>query len=262
MRSILTTLALSLLAFWPSTAVSENGTRVLVVTATHGYRHEGAIAATRALLESWNATSGFTFTLTGDLARLEQLDDYEVIFFANSTLRLAPDTPNGVTAVQRAAVLKFIEDGGGFVGAHSALDAGYGWTEYRMLVGGGLFHSHPWTQRVRILNEAPDNPITAHLGSSFELIDEIYLLDQNPRPNANVLLSLDPDSVDMDLLPTGMERRDIPIAWTRTHGAGRVFITKLGHFSKVWQMPDFQAHLLEGLRYAAGKETQIQENGP
>jgi len=236
--------------------------RVLAVTATQGYRHGPAIAAAQSFLTGLNGTSEFDFVFTENLNDLERLADFQVLFFANSTLRLAPEPPEGVNSDQQAAIIEFLNQGGGFVGAHSALDACYGWAEYRKLVGGGLFRSHPWTEPVRIVNEAPGHPITAHLGSSFELTDEIYLLDHNPRPNVNVLLRLDPGSVDLSLLPTDVERHDFPISWTRTQGASRIFMTKLGHFPEVWLNPDFQAHLLQGLRYAAGRTTDNhrQEN--
>ena len=141
----------------------------------------------------------------------------------------------------------------GFVGAHSALDACYGWDDYRELVGGGLFHSHPWNQNVGINREVPDHPATAHLGDRFELRDEIYLLDENPRPNVNVLLSLDAASVDLSRLPAEIDRSDFPISWTSTWGGGRIFMTKLGHFPHIWLDPRFLEHLLQGLRYAAGR---------
>ena len=262
MPSVLTIVLCALVAFWAPTVGAQTGARVLVVTATHGYRHGPAIEAAGALFSEWNRSTEFTFTLTEDLADLKGLKGFDVLFFANSTLRLAPEPPEGLNSDQQAAILTFLQAGGGFVGAHSALDACYGWAAYRDFVGGGLFHSHPWTQAVRIVNETPGHPITAHLGAAFGLKDEIYLLDRNPRPHVNVLLSLDPESVDLDRLPPDMTRDDFPISWTRNQGGGRVFMTKLGHFPEVWLNPDFQTHLLQGLRYAAGRITDNskQEN--
>jgi type 1 glutamine amidotransferase len=227
--------------------------QVLVVTATHGYRHTSAIEEAKRLFAELNRTTEFEFTVTETLADLAELRRFDVLFFANSTLRLAPARPEGLSGEQQAMITRFIETGGGFVGAHSALDACYGWEDYRAFAGGGLFHSHPWTQSVRIVNELPDHPATTHLGEAFELKDEIYLLDVNPRPNVTVLLSLDPGTVDLSLLPPGIERSDFPISWTRTSGSGRIFMTKLGHFPEVWRDPAFLQHLLQGLRYAAGR---------
>ena len=229
---------------------------VLVVTATHGYRHGPAIEATLRLLGALNEVTEFRFEFS------ERVDDFnsanlarfDLLFFANSTLRIdvpTEDTP--VTAVHRAAIIEFIKNGGGIVGAHSALDAFYGWAEYRRLVGGGLFAAHPWTQQVRILIEDKTSPATRHLGDTFTIKDEIYVLDRNPRRNSQVLLSLDLTSVETAQSGIDASRDDFPISWLRTQEGGRVFITKLGHFPEVWADPDFIQHLLQGMRMAAGR---------
>lgn len=163
------------------------------------------------------------------------------------------DVDNPVTAQQRAAIIDFLANGGGIVGAHAALDAFYGWGEYRRLVGGGLFESHPWTQRVRILIEDPANPAVAHLGDELWIRDEIYALDRNPRWNSHVLASLDTRSVGIDPGPADGARNDYPISWLREHNGGRVFMTKLGHFPDVWTNPAFIQHLLQGMRMTAGR---------
>lgn len=157
-----------------------------------------------------------------------------------------------ITAAHRAAILEFLARGGGLAGAHSALDALYGWRAYREIVGGGLFASHPWTQKVRINVEAPTHPTVSHLGKQFEIRDEIYVLDHNPRPQSVVLASLDSTSVEFPPADTPL-RQDIPISWLRQHGAATVFMTKLGHFPDVWTNPAFIQHLLQGLRTAAGR---------
>jgi glucose/arabinose dehydrogenase len=80
-------------------AVNEPQTpiRVLTVTATHGFRHQSAIDQTHALLPLLNQTTEFQFDITENLDNLndENLSNYDVLFFANATLRVdEPDTPN------------------------------------------------------------------------------------------------------------------------------------------------------------------------
>jgi len=246
---------------------------VLVVTATHGYRHGPAIDAAKQLLTALNETTEFSFEFTENVADFNQgkLSQFDLLLLANSTLRVDQPTDDAparqqsaggaqnrvvkhpVTAAQRAAIVDFLVDGGGLVGAHSALDAFYGWGEYRRLVGGGLFQSHPWTQPVRIVIEEPDNPATAHFGGEFLIKDEIYVLDRNPRGNSHVLASLDTTSVDMEQGLADASRTDFPISWLREHKGTRVFMTKLGHFPEVWTNPAFVQHLLQGMRMAAGR---------
>lgn len=240
--------------------------RVLVITATHGYRHE-SIETIWDVLPTVAATTEFEFDLTEDLAQLNQenLQNYDLLFFANSTLRIEgnvegdesdDDTtaaPAGVTEDQRAAVRRFLQAGKGIVGAHAGLDAFYEWDWYREMVGGGLFKEHPWTQSVRVNIEAPHHPVVSHFGDHFWIRDEIYVLDQNPRWNSHVLASLDMNSVGILQGPADMTANDYPISWVRAHDGGRIFYTKLGHFGDVWTTPSFMTHLLQGMRVAAGR---------
>ncbi len=248
---------------------------VLVVTTTHGFRHVEAIDTLKAILPSIEEVTEFRFTVTEDVADLnaDNLANYDVLFFANSTLRLTgqvkPEVPAGsgdagadlpepeevvlVTPEQQQALLDFLADGKGIAGAHAALDAFYEWSEYRALCGGGLFQSHPWTQSVRVTIEDPENPTVDHFGPDFWIHDEIYVLDVNPRLTSHVLATLDIESVDPALNKPDPTRRDFPISWIRLHGGGRVFYTKLGHFADVWTTPAYMEHILEGLRLVAGR---------
>jgi cytochrome c len=246
--------------------------RVLMVTATTGWRHGDAIQAAREVMEDVERTTEFQFDATEDVAALtpENLAKYDVLLFANSTLRVAePDQPDAeiptdenrnhpnpapkLTKAQEQAVLDFVRSGKGVALAHSALDAFYGSTGYREMVGGGLFESHPWTQHVRVDVEEPSNPAAGHLGSSFGIRDEIYVLDRNPRWNSRVLLSLNMPSVGVEQGSPTADRDDHPLSWVRRYGQGRVFATVLGHFPDVWRSPAYVRHLLEGMRIAAGR---------
>ena len=355
------------------TEESENDAiRVLMVTATHGFRHTPAIEAAHVMAEKVNQADEFQIVVTEDINDFnsENLATYDVLFFANSTLRVANDlsaeeeeavadplkgdwgnwdfeydgrrgkiegklalsgTPGDLTgniqygnnsnpieladvnldgdqlsigwrrgnsspsivatidggsmegvlvngdnevpvtgtrtgpnevdvaeesrvnAAHRAAIQEFVQSGKGVVVAHAGLDAFYEWDWYKEMVGGGLFVSHPWTQSVGITIEEKDNPAVAHFGSGFEIHDEIYVLDQNPRWNARVLASLDMQSVGIEEGPADPSQNDHPISWIRKHDGGKIFVTKLGHFAEVWQDPGYQTHLLEGIKMVAGR---------
>jgi glucose/arabinose dehydrogenase len=158
-----------------------------------------------------------------------------------------------VNDAQRAAIRDFVRSGKGLVVAHAGLDALYGWEDYREMVGGGLFQEHPWTQAVRVDVEDHDNPADTHLGDGFYVRDEIYVLDENPRWNSHVLLSLNMPSVGVEVGHADATRDDYPISWIRPYGQGHVFVTKLGHFPDVWRNPAFLRHLVSGIRQAAGR---------
>jgi len=248
--------------------------RVLMVTATHGFRHTYGIEGAVELMKELEKATELRVDTTENLANLnpENLAKYDLLFFANSTLRVAPkDTtqaalravrlrapiPNAVTPEQQRAVVDFVRGGKGVVVAHAGLDANYGWDEYREMVGGGLFESHPWTTHLRVRNEAKAHAATRHMDDRFWIREEFYILDKSPRATSQVLLSLDNASLgapNMGRLPAP-ENNDHPVSWTRTYGQGRVFATILGHFRDTWQRPEFVQHLLTGMRLAAGRTT-------
>jgi type 1 glutamine amidotransferase len=247
--------------------------KVLMVTATHGFRHTYGIEGAVELMRELEKTTELRVDTTENLANLNpaNLAKYDLLFFCNSTLRINPkDTtqaalravrlrapiPNAVTPEQQRAVIDFVRGGKGVVVAHAGLDANYGWDDYREMVGGGLFEAHPWTTHLRVINEAKSNPTTRHLDDKFWIREEFYILDKSPRATSRVLLSLDNASFgspNMGRLPAP-ENSDHPVSWTRTYGQGRVFATILGHFRDTWQRPEFVQHLLTGMRMAAGRQ--------
>jgi type 1 glutamine amidotransferase len=246
--------------------------KVLMVTATHGFRHTYGIEGAVALMRDLEKTTELRVDTTENLANLNaaNLAKYDLLFFANSTLRVNPkDTtqaalravrlrapiPNAVTPEQQKAVIDFVRGGKGVVVAHAGLDANYGWDEYREMVGGGLFEAHPWVKHVRVINEAKQHPATKQYGPNFWLREEFYILDKSPRATSKVLLSLDDATLgapNMGKLPAP-ENSDHPVSWYRTYGQGRVFATIMGHFRDTWQRPEFAQHLLTGMRMAAGR---------
>lgn len=229
--------------------------RVLMFTATYGFRH-ASISTAKEVMRELDATTEFDFDITEDIRQLnrQNLRQYDVLFFANTTGNFP------LTDQQRQAIKDFLRAGRGFAGAHAAADAGYDWPDYREMLGGGLFKEHPWTQGVDLVVEEPEHPAVAHFpgrhtnqAGLFSIRDEIYVFDKNPRWNSHVLLSLDMRSVGIPQGPATAEGNDHPISWCRHFNGGRVFYTALGHMPEVWRNPGFLEHLLQGLRIAAGR---------
>jgi type 1 glutamine amidotransferase len=240
--------------------------RVLVITATQGFRHTDAITESKKLLIDPGLAKEFRFDFTEDPTTLNagNLGRYDVLFLDNATLRIAPanpydsasvaatrsprtGVPNAVTREQQQAIASFVRDGKGLMVVHSGMDAFYGWPEYREMVGGGLFLSHPYTREARVTIEDPKNPAMSHFGSSVSFKEEYYYLDQNPRANSHVLASLDLTSVG------DTTKTDHPTAFIRRYGKGRVFVNLLGHFPETWRREDYFTSVLQGIRIAAGR---------
>ncbi|HYN10235.1 MAG TPA: ThuA domain-containing protein [Vicinamibacterales bacterium] len=216
--------------FVPQPTPSVPPLRVLMLTATTGFRH-GSIETARQTLTSLGSRTGeFTITATEDVSQITaaRLANVDVLAFILTTGELPFD------AGQKAAIVSFVENGGGFIGAHSATDTLYEWADYGRLVG-AYFNGHPWSQEATVNVEDRDHPATRAFGATFRLNEEYYTFRENPRSRVHVLLSLDAASVGT----TG----DYPLAWSHSFGSGRAFYTALGHHDATWQDTRFQTHM-------------------
>jgi len=221
--------------------------KVLYLTHSAGFKH-AVLPQSEQILKEIGETSGlFDVTATQDCSLISRdgLKRFDaVVFYTTGELPMSED--------QKSAFLDFIKSGKGFVGIHSATDTFYKWAEYGELIG-GYFDGHPWHQEVGVKVESRDHPATRHLGESFEITDEIYQFKNFSRAHVNVLLSLDPDSVDLKKQGVRRADRDFALAWWREYERGRVFYTALGHQPEVWKDDRFQKLLLGGLRWAMKK---------
>jgi uncharacterized protein len=133
------------------------------------------------------------------------------------------------------------------LGVHSATDANHLWPEYGTMLG-ARFDGHPWTQDFDIEVIDDTHPATAHLGHHWPWRDEIYLF-ADLRPDADVILRLAPDQVDLTVPGGRVPDCGFPLAWTVEDQAARTFYTALGHFPGAWETPDYLRHLAGGLAW-------------
>ena len=211
-----------------------------MVTATFGFRHD-SIATARQVLATMAAQSrAFSVTATENVGELtaERFATVDVLMFAMTTGELPLD------ASQKSAMIAFVNNGGGFIGTHSATDTLYGWPDYGRLVG-AYFKEHPWVQEATVNVEDTTHPTSSGLGTSFRLLEEYYTFRENPRPSVHVLLSLNAPSVGAS--------GDYPLAWTQTVGRGRSYYNALGHFSETWNDPRFQNQIANAIRWVSGR---------
>ncbi len=211
--------------------------RVLMLTATAGFRHD-SIPAARDVMASLAAAGGFTVTVTEDLSSItsSSLAGYDVLFFALTSGEL------GFTAEQKSAIVSFVSGGKGFLGVHSASDTLYEWPDYGRLVG-AYFKEHPWTRQGTVVVENTSHPANAGLVERFALMEEFYTFRENPRPPVQILLRLEPASVGAS--------GDYPLAWAQSYGAGRAYYNALGHFNETWRDTRFQRQLSGAIRWTA-----------
>lgn len=226
--------------------------RVLALGAQAGYQHDSLTDALVTIYDLGRESGLWETVIRTDaqlLTRqpLEQngknLETFDAVFFlVSGEVPLAEE--------QKQALLSFVREGKGFVGAHGATASLAEWSDYVELVG-GTFDGHPWNQlEVELVVEDPTFPAVAHFPERFRFVDEIYQIAEFSRDRSHVLISLDTASVDME--HEGVTQRDIPIAWTREYGKGRVFYSSLGHASETWARDDVRQMWREAIRWALG----------
>ncbi len=213
---------------------------VLVFTKTAGFRH-GSIAAGINAVENLAEEHGFS-TLAAEDARIfndRDLAPFEAVIFLNTT-------GNVLNTAQEAAFQRYIRAGGGFVGIHAAADTEHDWAWYGDLVG-ARFASHPAVQTGTVVVADRFHASTEGLPERWEVTDEWYNFNLNPRGQVHVLATLDERTYT-----GGQMGFDHPVAWAQEFDGGRSWYTGRGHTSGSFREPLFQEHLLGGIQYAAG----------
>ena len=200
---------------------------VIVVTATDGYRHESIETAEKVIASLPGIQA--KFVRTAEELRAVDLAGAKVVMFVNTTGEL--QWP------ERRKLLDFVSAGGSFVGVHSASDTWHEWPEFISMLG-GEFESHPEEMTAEVLVVDPRHPATAGLPSPHPLFEEFYQFKNFSPERVHVVMKLADGS---------------PMAWWRTHGAGRVFYTALGHREDVWTSPYFRQHLHGAILWALGQ---------
>ena len=218
----------------PTPPASGPAIRVLMFTATAGFRHD-SIATAREVLTSIGPANGFAIVATEDLSAFTTLNlaGFDVVMFALTSGELP------FTTEQQNALIAFVNGGKGFIGTHSATDTLYGWPEYGRLVG-AYFNDHPWTQPGRVIVEDATHP-AAGIRDPFTLEEEFYTFRENPRPRVQVLMRLDAASVGAS--------GDFPLVWTQSFGSGRSYYNALGHFPATWRDARFQAQIVAAIKW-------------
>jgi cytochrome c len=216
---------------------------VLVFSRTAGFRHD-SIPAGIAALKQLGTDNGFTVDATEDGAAFTDanLAKYRAVIWLSTTGDVLDPT-------QQAAFERYIQAGGGYVGIHAASDTEYNWPWYGELVG-AYFASHPANQQATVKVEDQAHPSTAELPERWSRFDEWYNFQTNPRSDVHVLASLDETSYTPG---AGAMGHDHPTAWCQDYDGGRAWYTGGGHTPESFADPEFLAHLLGGIRTAAGE---------
>lgn len=246
--------------------------RVMVFTRSQGFEHSvvkkgrgGEEPLVHKVVTAMGKKHGFEVHCTKDGRELipENFAKYDVFLF-ETTGDLTRDGGDGTPPMpkeSKAAFIKAIADGKGYVGCHCASDtfhspnylSGKRWINdeaekvdpYIAMVG-GEFGGHGAQQKSKMRVVDPSFPATKDL-ADFDRNEEWYSL-KNFAPDMHVLLVQETEGMK----GLDYQRPSFPATWARMHGKGRVFYTSMGHREDVWESDLFQNILLGGMSWASG----------
>jgi type 1 glutamine amidotransferase len=227
----------------------------LVFSKTAAFRHD-SIPAGVAAIKQLGARHHFRVDATEDAAAFTDanLARYDVVIWLSTTGDVLTDE-------QQGAFERYIRAGGGYAGIHAASDTEYDWAWYGGLVG-AYFRDHPGSvspqfQVATVKVFGRDTAATRPLPRRWEREEEWYNFRTNPRHTVRVLAEVDERTYDPRgySVPGGSPGmgRHHPISWCQPYDGGRAFYTAMGHKAEYFTEPLLLAHLLGGIRMAAGE---------
>jgi len=231
--------------------------RVLVV-ASRASDHVRMIAAARPFFQRLADSTGLMIDFTDDTSVINDANLHRYQAFV--MLHLAPFD---MSYAQQAALQRFIEAGGGWVGIHAAGLTGAGflaphtryWQWFEDFMGGVAYSPHPAYQPARLVVEDRGHPVAAGLPSSFIVSDEWYEFSSSPRSRVHVLASVDESTYHQNK-PMG----DHPIAWCNEQYPHTVYIG-VGHDPSVLDNAAYARLLRNALLWAARPSVPIEMAG-
>jgi glucose/arabinose dehydrogenase/cytochrome c551/c552/type 1 glutamine amidotransferase len=222
--------------------------RILVFTKTAGFHHQ-SIPAGIAAIQKLGAGNGFDVDTTSDANMFSDdiLREYSAVVFLNTTGPL-------FNTVQRIALERYIQAGGGYAGIHAATDAEYDWGWYTRLAGAN-FESHPRQQEAKLIVKDKNHASTKHLPDVWTRKDEWYNFKKLGK-DLHVLITIDEKSYE-----GGTNGDNHPMAWYHEYDGGRAFYTELGHTDESYAEPLYLQHILGGIQYAIGGNEKLDYSG-
>lgn len=248
--------------------------RLLLFSATAGYRHNSIPVGKEALSRMGEITGAYDAVVSDDPANFEKdaLQGFDAVlllsptqdFFMPQHKKKGDFSDEEWDWLQRrhnrlvGNLVEFVAQGGGLVGIHAATDSCYGAKDYGMAIG-GFFDGHPWmaNQNVTIVVEDAGHELIQPVFEGmkdFQIRDEIYQFKPEPysRERLRVLLHLDPNRSDKPIGKTKRDDGDYPVCWVQKFGEGRVFYSSLGHNDHIYWNPLMLKHYLAGIQFACG----------
>ncbi len=219
--------------------------KLLLFTKCNGYVH-ASIGGQIEQVDSLGRKYGFGVDTTTDSLKFtdQNLAQYSVIFFCNA------NGDNLLGDAGRAAFMKFIQSGKGYIGIHSGgADTEHKWPWYVKMVG-ALLEGHPQNAAlyttVTVVNHK--HPSTENIADEYSAGDEWYFFDRDPVAESGVtLLERIPDHF-------GGTTGPCPSMWYHEYDGGRAWYFGRGHYASFFEK-EFEESLVSAIAWAAGTGT-------
>jgi len=223
--------------------------KALLFSKTAGWHHE-AINDGVTAIRQLGKLHDFEVFWTEDANRVindKELAKYKVVIFLCTTGDI-------FNPEQQAAFERYIKNGGGFVGIHSATDTEYDWEWYAKMVGYN-FRIHPAPQTATVKVEDRNFPGMDRFAPRFLWTDEWYEFGPAHSDKLHFLLSLDESTYNPEANWGSKQTKGMgafhPIAWYQEYDGGRAFYTALGHIPASYSDTNFLHHIYGGIYWAA-----------
>jgi type 1 glutamine amidotransferase len=228
--------------------------KALFLTQSKGFKHGSVNRAKTtlapaeiAMTQLGQQTGLFDLHCTQDAAAdltKENLKNYDIVMFYTT----------GDLPISHENLEYFINDwlkqkGHGFMGFHSATDTYHNEPLYWEMIG-GTFNGHPWGNRsmVTVTVDDPSFPASKPFGNEFKIRDEIYQYKHWQPEKVHVLMSLDMAKCNPK------KPYQVPLAWAKDWGQGKVFYTNLGHNETTWTNKTFLKSVENATRWIRNLE--------
>jgi len=158
---------------------------------------------------------------------------------ANVDLIVPVWTMGAIEKEQLDPLLAAVKEGGtGIAGCHGGMgDSFRNEVEYQYMVG-GQWVAHPGNDGVTYTVRMKDHssPLTQGI-EDFTVVSEKYYMHVDPAIQVHAVT----DFGDVEM----------PVVWTKTYGAGKVYYNSLGHQANIVRMPQTLELMRRGLMWAA-----------
>jgi len=253
---------------WSSPRDAKKNQHILMFTRSQTFEHscikrgkDNAMSMAENIVLDLGKKHGFEVTCTKDGREFlpETIRKYDLFLFETTgdLTKEGGDHNPPMPPEGKAALLKAIAAGKGFVGCHCASDTFHspgtkdgnqsrGEMDPYIVMLGGEFIVHGAQQKARMRVVDPNFPGAKGL-KDFDLLEEWYAL-KNFSPDIHVILVQETEGMKGKMY----ERPSFPATWARKHDKGRVVYTSMGHREDVWQNRMFQDLLLGSLSWALG----------